>query len=444
MIFWRNVLFFVLLANGVFAQFDIEIALCDGGILAPPYVPKKRYFCTYDEDKEYKFYASTYFRNPNEANIVWKGAGIIRTGFEDLWNNGSVFPFVIFKPSNTTISVTWDDIVNLPGGISYPVCMYGIVDIHLMPPPRAPEIEVTNKIVESNGTVSIFMNTNGCVFNIMGVNQPEWGRMFCDEFLSERRFGNSYGINVNSNASFAIRCIDNGCIGEPSKPVHVFVNSPPDYDLCNEPDMKIIDEAVKSNPGVNYHYFSREKKICNKSDDNNCTLENVFKILKNSVTNTTPIPADFISKGEFKESIPFSKLFFPVPEQPVVSCGRVDLPGVWSMMVYTSIKLLSKLYPEVNVEKPLVSNPMFFYVNNSSHCITNYTLEDHFLYAGKITRCVIEDDCNIKVTTVGEGNSDFGDGLGGGFVAWLNAQMGQILFESIDDRFIKRYKGFYK
>ena len=126
---------------------------------------------------------------------------------------------------------------------------------------------------------------------------------------------------------------------------------------------------------------------------------------------------------------------------PVQSCNRIELFGPFALAQHlgyiTGTDWLIHFDPDYSL---FTGNPIAFYVNETDHCITNYTLPGHALYPGKITRC-IEGECNkVKIKTYGEGLHYYQDNWKGGLMRLVNKTVGTGLFEAVDERFADAFQ----
>jgi hypothetical protein len=77
-------------------------------------------------------------------------------------------------------------------------------------------------------------------------------------------------------------------------------------------------------------------------------------------------------------------------------------------------------------------------VDEGKKCITNYTLNGHFLYPGKVQRCLFADGCDgkIKIITTGAGFTTCTGNWVGRRVKDMNIYIGKYAFDHIDKRLI--------
>jgi hypothetical protein len=75
-------------------------------------------------------------------------------------------------------------------------------------------------------------------------------------------------------------------------------------------------------------------------------------------------------------------------------------------------------------------------VNDNKFTITNYTLQGHALYPGKVVRTVVEECNKIKIITNGVGLSRLYlySPLVGYLTGKINSIYGSILFNNVDSR----------
>jgi len=201
-----------------------------------------------------------------------------------------------------------------------------------------------------------------------------------------------------------------------------------------------------------YHSYDLENILCPTTL---CSRDQIWDLFKSKISNQVPLADDFTpvtTSGNFSQGIrtAFAKALFPDPNwNPNSQIEQGDTINLFSPESYailtgaycalggaeacvTWIALGRTLAPG-----PIIySNPVALYIDEQNKCITNYTLPNHILYPGRVTRCIIEECDLIKVKTFGNGLHKWGDNWGGARMAWINRFYGKyVLFENVDNRF---------
>ena len=168
-----------------------------------------------------------------------------------------------------------------------------------------------------------------------------------------------------------------------------------------------------------------------------CTLGNVWSFLKSNVYYQAPNEDDFFENPQFTISKSNPVLYGLQSDNekiPITNCMEIQLAAV-DMRVAAS---LLDLIPSVEVH---LLDPVKIVIDEASKCITNYTLEGHILFPGKIRRCLTVDNCsNIKIETIGTGFHFLGDTRAGAYFANKNKDLGKHIFRQVDKRFIQEFK----
>lgn len=329
-------------------------------------------------------------------------------------------------------------------------CLLGVLLLFIMysygqEVPPAPKFKVLNFIRHNGGPdadAAVFIQVDcGC-----GVPQCA---MYTDWYIKDYcGFGNSYlgwgyraDLSLNKTTTYVARCDKNGVKG-PEGEITIIVKDVPKYDECNGPTRQYIDEAVTERTRQDYHYYSREKVICDKTLLPGCTVDNVFSNLLSNANNTVPTGGNIESCLEpyEKGGIGFSKYLFPAQSNlgPINDCQTVIIPRP-DYMVYLAILggdiLCSGLDIRKFISQSIHGDPVFVKIDSDSKCVTNYTLPGHTFYPGKVTRCLRDNGCSISVITVGEGLTSIGDNFCGRKLAGKNIKKGLCIFEGVDERF---------
>ena len=261
----------------------------------------------------------------------------------------------------------------------------------------------------------------------------------------------AYGIN----RVFA-KCNDNGCLSvDYAQTIYSLQSAiPVDVSIAS------IDDINKASNRRDYHKYETSIDVCNLSDGNpNCTTQKVFDLLLSSKDNQGPVYADYLGLGESDSKIKLfgSKLIYNSDVSPIVHNEIVKLPGITS--IFVSIAALAsyripgrgtQIRRHLINNTPKPTNPIKMLIDNNSKSITNYTLDGHALYPGKVVRTVVNECGKIRIVTIGVGYSwmdIFGCFIpegGGPEICWgklagdINKVWGKNIFESIDRRF--KYK----
>ncbi|GAB3959132.1 hypothetical protein GCM10028805_54670 [Spirosoma harenae] len=240
------------------------------------------------------------------------------------------------------------------------------------------------------------------------------------------------------------RCKVGGCIGEYSEPISIRVIEKPSVPPPNC-GLGEVDEDGYFPGRKDFHRYALAKEICNKSTDPDCTVENVFNLLKSQQKNSVPQYEDFPRQylGYFVNGPLISSVldvYYIIA--PTQDCHQT---GVYSPA--SGYFLVKGLDPPC-LDCFSTSNLGFFWdpitqkIDNSSHTVSNYTLPGHVLHPGKIMTTIKEDECTIYGQVIGMGNSKMFDCcqlLGEYLSKTENVKQGLYAF----DKLLNRLKQLY-
>ena len=255
-------------------------------------------------------------------------------------------------------------------------------------------------------------------------------------------------INVGAG-TYRARCFQQGCVGEPSDPINILLDTPPPSALgCSNSEAEGIYNFTRNGDDYtnDYHHYNVVTSICKKSSGNSkCTVEEVWAKLKSSAWNNAPLAGDFVPKVGNMLPVIFSKAIFASPEVPVANCGLVNLPSPMSIAVtfilfrrYDRVfkNLLESYLSNPPYSPDVIANPIVQTIDEGSRSITNFTMPGHILYPGRVVRTVIEECGEVKIKTVGIGKSwatKYNNTVGG-VAGQINTYYGPWLFENVDAR----------
>jgi Leucine-rich repeat (LRR) protein len=245
---------------------------------------------------------------------------------------------------------------------------------------------------------------------------------------------------------------DGGCVSKISDPIEVIVRPCGKAtfgfsDAALETQIKDIEREICNDENrirFDYHFYSFDKILCSSSTQ--CSLNNIWQLYKSKISNQAPIAEDF-KRQEPSTTLFASEIFNPPynPNSSINSGQKIDLfspenialktglfstasgsgaAGLFAYTVLTNIFSLPKSY----------ANPIALYVDETNKCVTNYTLPEHALYPGKVTRCIVEECGKIKVQTFGEGVTKDRNGTYGTTLGKINENFGATLFHNVDER----------
>ena len=232
------------------------------------------------------------------------------------------------------------------------------------------------------------------------------------------------------------------CQSEWSPEVVVEVEESPNPNPCNDPVLQQI-EAMLANPGGDdYHDYSLTNTLCQpNSPGQPCTVASAWSFIKSDVSYQAPINLpDFPTLGPLALIRGAINYFFPSNSNiPIQNCSTMELPAT-SERIQAGINL--SILQINNIACPttplsIVSDPIKIVVDESSKCITNYTLPGHILFPGKVRRCIYVNDCDeIQIRTTGTGFHFCGPGIVGNSMGKANKVIGKWAFNNVDQRLI--------
>jgi hypothetical protein len=340
------------------------------------------------------------------------------------------------------MEVSWVKTFTDPAGNIISTCYKGYTIILILKP-QPPVIQVDNPIVEKGKFVSMVAKPNYSCFS--GPCITEWGIQGCGQ-ISWQGHQSDFTWRIDDHMQFVARSKEPvGCDSELSH-VNVFAKNE-----AHEPDcpteeqnavISVVEQAVKATNRQDYHYYTREVMVCNKTTPG-CTAEAVFNTLLSNIENTAPNGNDIQNCLKFHEqsNIAHSKSLFPPGDprlpMPVEHCQQINIPRPDRLIWLTAVAFAIACEPYYVSQTQ--SDPVFVSVDHASRCVTNYTMPGHTFYPGKVIRCVTESPCEISVTTVGVGLTSAGDNGCGKIMADMNTAKGLCIFREVDQRFIGNY-----
>lgn len=254
------------------------------------------------------------------------------------------------------------------------------------------------------------------------------------------------------------RCVyPNSCYSDWSAPVKVRM-IPASINTCNNPQIDDLDQMPipHTQPSAigSYHRYFEETVICKKTNPN-CTKEKVFSFLQSSKIYQVAVVDDFKGGSLIPPVGNLSNLIHDTDNSKIENCNVVNLPGLGT--IYFGL-ILQHFQGATNLRQPLppapISNPVIMLVDPQNYTISNYTLPGHILSPGKVIRTVVEDCDEIKIVTVGYGDSWMKylppiNGFDTGFFAslmakWINEFDGKNLFNNIDLRLKEQFLIYYR
>ena len=205
---------------------------------------------------------------------------------------------------------------------------------------------------------------------------------------------------------------------------------------------KFIDSLILFTPKkeslCHYHKYEVSTEIC-RIDSSKCTLRDIYNKWLSDIRFQVPLRRDF--KGTTltgiivdispKSTIDYSDRL-PIQDNTIHTIGQMWERLAIAIFTKTvgSFECIDRKTLNFIDDKVLVS------VDNDNMCITNYTLPGHFLYPGKIQRCLKVSNCNrISMVTTGEGFHFCGDNTFGCAFSDLNKKIGISAFNNVDKRF---------
>ncbi len=188
---------------------------------------------------------------------------------------------------------------------------------------------------------------------------------------------------------------------------------------CNQGEKEEVD-YIKTRS--DYHYYKVTQDICDKSTDPDCSVENVFNLLKSQQKLSVPQYEDFkdiyntltkIGGYALSRRIPALRPFIVASElgvnvyQRFSSTQHCQQTGVYSPSSYLFI---GKATPVVldcftGTNGAVFWDPITQGIDYTSKTVTNYTLPGHALHPGKVMITVKQDNCKVYAQVIGMGNS---------------------------------------
>lgn len=199
-----------------------------------------------------------------------------------------------------------------------------------------------------------------------------------------------------------------------------------------------------------YHLYEVENDICTFSENENCTIDNVFEFIKNNKEFQAPLVIDFpttiLDLAGLDPLLGIGRAlndYFSDPSnQELIDQEKLELDGnIFRLAAGVSINLSNLDVESCPINIEIAKDPIILVVDDNAKCITNYTLPGHILHPGKITRCVTSKDCGktVSVVTTGEGLHFCGDTDLGLIFAVMNITVGSETFNNMDNRLISSF-----
>ncbi|GAB3040078.1 hypothetical protein GCM10027185_49070 [Spirosoma pulveris] len=293
----------------------------------------------------------------------------------------------------------------------------------VVPKPPTPSLTVERYISANN----IKFIASGCpTSNTEYGYEYQWNNTDCaaqpNNFFSRNH--NPDGTNPGAGGQYyRVRCtaLNGTCVSDPSDYETGISYMPPDLARVlpeHRSSIQLIESLTRSPLLLSYHSYSVETAICSIDDNSNCTVQNVFDIIKSSNQYIAAITQDMRGIGYNDNRYSYDDF------SPVTNYGTVNLSGpAIRFFLETGLAPVAKLIP----------NPIMTYIDDQTRCVINYTLPGHILSPGRVIRRVIQKCNEIYVVTIGEGasNLQFPFDIA---AAGINVFEGKRLFKNVDVR----------
>lgn len=201
-----------------------------------------------------------------------------------------------------------------------------------------------------------------------------------------------------------------------------------------------------------YHFYNVETELCG----NNCDINAIWNWYKSKTYHQAIVLSDQMlflrRKLGNTANVGFSRQLFPDEDYdaPITTNPTpIKLPRIstFGLRLGLSLPLVQNFVAPFGLlqylcsSKPTnFSDPIFMKVDESSKCVVNYTLPDHILYPGKVTRCLVEECGKVKVLTFGEGTTNFpNNNVCGPLLSFFNQHWGADMFRNVDERLKSDY-----
>lgn len=226
---------------------------------------------------------------------------------------------------------------------------------------------------------------------------------------------------------------------------------------CTDNDILTIEAMLGSwieRKRTDFHIYTVENIVCDPNSPVGTkpnTLEGVWDFIKTDNVYQAPLYDDFPTTGAvcLPEYNPFGGIFKTFKEleisstgpfhQPVTNCAKINLSATPARVIIGSLIWHDNANLALfGCNSSIDYEPIRIVIDEEHKCITNYTLQGHFLYPGKVQRCLSQDGCDgkIKITTTGIGFTTCGDNWIGRLVKDINICTGKYTFNKIDERLI--------
>jgi len=334
------------------------------------------------------------------------------------------------------------------------ICLEGEITIPVYDPPK-PNLLAENTVL-TNENINIFIDNCNPPYNLLfkfpceEIKEEDYNNsnFTCHEGLTLiPSIAPSYTTNLGYQAQFYIHATNKVCKGEIAN-VNIKVEEEPDPNACNHEDIKYVENRLANGDKSkgDYHYYPVDNVVCN-TNTSGCTIEEVWGFLKSDISFQAPTEwedYDFAGLDIVKERTGLygeNKGKTLSNSNNIANCMEVELPAADNVGFEFVLLTLSGFISLNNGSFALISpNPVKIVIDENAKCITNYTLKGHILYAGKIRRCVVLDECeNIKIKTIGTGFHFLGNSIEGREISRKNEKDGTKLFQSVDNRFIEAF-----
>lgn len=354
----------------------------------------------------------------------------------------------ITPTENTVLSIDWEAQQSYQNCNSAPPNIYRYsrsMDVVIVSPPT-PNLTTDNNLVvpQENYTLSI----NNCEEDYKILIKEN-----CQEITEQDYYNNNFMCNTSPvrnktyvapnyttsldyQSKFYTFINNKICESDWSNNVNIEVQEQPNPNACNNEEIEMT-EADLNNPEMvdnrnDYHYYSTETIICNTDNNTECSVESVWNKIKSDISYQIPLLKDFEPIRPYYgfQSLPSSGGFTNCDNSFIAATyARAALS--YGAYLVDDIDFVER-FANINVA---VLDPVKIVIDESSKCITNYTLPGHILHNGKVRRCVVLDNCNeVKVITIGTGFNKDGEDLDGIALARFNEYIGKKAFKNVSER----------
>ncbi|MBK9929570.1 MAG: hypothetical protein IPP04_06820 [Saprospiraceae bacterium] len=305
------------------------------------------------------------------------------------------------------------------------------------------ELQYVNVLTERKGTLYVggeFQKVNGSnkIQYVAKLNGNVWEQVI-DTFG-----GNIYSLaSVNGNLLIGGQFYNLNEIDELNAiAAYGYPELPTVSTYLIAPSSRYIDSLLlySQKNRLDYHHYEISTELCSQSNPK-CKLDRIWEIWKQKLSNQAPIRADFAKFSDraltngFKNRV----LNKPAHELNITNNGTYTLNNTIDRIIMATFLKLQSLGTNTCLSASnlnIYEDNIIISVDEKEMCITNYTLPGHFLYPGRVKRCLKVKDCDkIYIETTGEGFNYCGDTFEGGLLSVLNLLLGKDAFKSVDARF---------